>query len=116
MDEADISSNEVKPLNPFEKSNVTRKHIKMVKANQMHIISGANKFLSEMWHKITYEIKKPFLEKGIFQKPVNLQLLPVTQDRQQICYVFVVRDSRKELTKIQDKKHLIYFSQILNPS
>ena len=26
----------------------------------MHIISGANKFLSEMWHKITYEIKKTF--------------------------------------------------------
>ena len=60
MDEADINSNEVKPLNPFEKSNVTRKHIKMVKANQLHIISGANKFLSEMWHKITYEIKKTF--------------------------------------------------------
>ena len=33
MDEADINSNEVKPLNTFEKSNVTRKHIKMVKAN-----------------------------------------------------------------------------------
>ena len=33
MDKADINSNEVKPSNPFEKSNVTRKHIKMVKVN-----------------------------------------------------------------------------------
>ena len=60
MDKADINSNEVKPSNPFEKSNVTRKHIKMVKVNQMQIISGVNKFLSEMWHKIIYEIKKTF--------------------------------------------------------
>ena len=33
MDKADINSNEVKPSNLFEKSNVTRKHIKMVKVN-----------------------------------------------------------------------------------
>ena len=103
MDKADINSNEVKPSNPFEKSNVTRKHIKMVKVNQMQIISGVNKFLSEMWHKIIYEIKKTFFgERNI---PETSKFAVIASNTGPLANILCLCSQR------QQKR-----TQILNPS